>query len=200
MENFTLTENEGSTFKQLEAGSYPAKLIGLIDLGTQRNEFEGQIKEPKKIRLVFEVNEERETGVNFTIKKDFTWSFHEKAGLRKFLQTWRGKSFTAEELKGFDLTKLLGVNALLAIGTKESKNGKTYSTLDSASLMPKGMTPFIGSLEPFIFLISSGANWERLDKWTQETILQSPEGLAKGYKIIEQESKAVATTDDDLPF
>jgi len=200
MENFVVSESNNKEFKKLDAGSYPSKLVALVDLGTQRSEFEGEIKEQKKIRLLFEVNEQKEDGSNFTIKKDFTLSLDESAGLRKFLQTWRGKTFTAEELKGFDIAKLLGANALLSIVEKESKNGKVYSTLDTASILPKGMTAFENKIEPFFFLISEKSNWEKLDKWTQETILQSKEGLASGLKLTEQASEAKQESDDDLPF
>lgn len=42
------------------------------------------------------------------VSKEFTLSLNEKSKLRQALQSWRGKAFTAEELQGFDLRKVLG--------------------------------------------------------------------------------------------
>ncbi|MHA1379626.1 MAG: hypothetical protein ACTSRG_14730 [Candidatus Helarchaeota archaeon] len=42
-------------------------------------------------------------------------SLHAKATMRKFLESWRGKKFTKEELEGFDLQKILGKPCQLQI-------------------------------------------------------------------------------------
>ena len=49
------------------------------------------------------------------ISKEFTLSMHEKSSLRAFLTSWRGKGFTEDEAKAFDVTKLLGVPCMLSI-------------------------------------------------------------------------------------
>ena len=46
--------------------------------------------------------------------------------LHKDLKTWRGKSFTAEELKGFDLTNILGVSCDVEV--THNANGRAVVT------------------------------------------------------------------------
>jgi hypothetical protein len=49
----------------------------------------------------------------------------EAATLRKDLESWRGKSFTEEELAGFDMDNLIGCTAKIEIGlTKKSDFGE----------------------------------------------------------------------------
>jgi hypothetical protein len=65
---------------------------------------------------------------------------NEKATLRKFLAAWRGKDFTEDESKAFDITVLLGKSCLLSIIHKTSSSGSTYADIASVSMVPKGMT------------------------------------------------------------
>ena len=68
-------------------------------------------------------------------------SLHEKSTLRHNLERWRGRAFTATELQGFDLAKLLG--AMCMLGLKANTKGKTV--VDTINSVPKG-TP---KVEPF---------------------------------------------------
>ena len=73
------------------------------------------------------------------ISQEFTLSMHEKANLRKFLESWRGKGFTEDEAKEFDITKLLGIPCMINIIHKEAKNGNIYANISNVSAMPKGV-------------------------------------------------------------
>ena len=57
-----------------------------------------------------------EDGRPFAVSKTYTASLFEAAALRKDLESWRGKSFTEEELGGFDISKLLGCTARIEVG------------------------------------------------------------------------------------
>ena len=74
-----------------------------------------------------------------TISKSYTVSLHEKANLRKELAAWRGRDFTEEEAKAFDVSKLVGAYCMVNVTTSES-NGKTYSNV-------AGLTPLPGALK-----------------------------------------------------
>ena len=74
-----------------------------------------------------------------TISKSYTVSLHEKAGLRKDLAAWRGRDFTDDEAKAFDVSKLLGAYCMVNVTTSET-NGKTYSNV-------AGLTPLPGALK-----------------------------------------------------
>ena len=68
-----------------------------------------------------EVEDRTETRV---LSKQYTCSLSDTASLRKDLDSWRGRRFTDEELKGFDLRNIVGVPCQLSI-TNEERNGKT---------------------------------------------------------------------------
>jgi hypothetical protein len=99
----------GSTFTPIPPGMYLGRCYRIVDMGTQKSEYLGQVKHLPKVMLQFEVHGEDDTGKPLitakgepmTISKNFTLSLAEKATLRKDLQTWRGKEFTADELRGF---------------------------------------------------------------------------------------------------
>jgi len=56
------------------------------------------------------------------------------------LASWRGKDFSEDEAKCFDITKLLGVPCMLNIIHKPSKDGtKMYEEIASVTPMPKGV-------------------------------------------------------------
>jgi hypothetical protein len=114
-------------FEELQPGTYQAVCRAVFDIGSQKREYLGQISWKKQVIVMFEVNERmaQEPYINerFNISKWYTQSLHEKSVLRKDLENWRGKSFTEDELQGFDLEKLVGINCMLTI--IKSKNGKS---------------------------------------------------------------------------
>jgi hypothetical protein len=73
-----------------------------------------------------------------TISKSYTVSLHEKASLRKDLASWRGKDFTDEEAKAFDVSVLVGAWCMIGVTTSEN-NGKTYSNISTLSRLPAAM-------------------------------------------------------------
>lgn len=105
----------GGDFTPIPEDLHLAVCYGIWDLGTQFSEkWEKSIH---KVVIVWEIpgcrgEFERDGHIKDlprAISKRFTLSLHKKSDLRKDLESWRGKKFTDEELKGFDLKKLLGV-------------------------------------------------------------------------------------------
>lgn len=129
----------------IPAGVHHGICYAVIDLGTQPPNPNSQFAAlpARKVLLMFELPEERidveRDGVTRNLpralSKEFTLSLHEKAGLRKFLVAWRGKQFTPEELKGFDLANVLGVNAMINI----VHNDKGYENIQTCTPLMKGM-------------------------------------------------------------
>lgn len=90
-----------------------------------------------KTRLVWHLEDSDSDGKPFEVSKKYTPSLHEKASLRKDLQAWRGRTFTKEELAGFELDNVIGVCCQLnLIHNVSQKNGKTYANI--AGIMPLG--------------------------------------------------------------
>ncbi|HEX8333695.1 MAG TPA: hypothetical protein VF622_13830 [Segetibacter sp.] len=139
--------NNGSKRELIEAGNYVARCYQMIEIGTVEETIQNQTKTQKKVRIGWELptelkvfNEEKGEQPR-VISKEFTLSLHEKSNLRKTLASWRGKDFTEEQAKAFDITVLVGVPCMLNIIHKPSKDGsKTYEEIGSISPMPKGYT------------------------------------------------------------
>ena len=107
------SDKGGKDFKKVPPGAHFAICNMVVDCGLQ----EGYGGKPQhKVYLRWEVPDER-----VSYEKDgrqiegpcslgsmYTLSLSEKATLRKTLENWRGRAFTADELKGFDITQVLG--------------------------------------------------------------------------------------------
>ena len=117
----------------VEPGIYDAICYGIIDIGTQHNEWQGETSVKHQAILKFELMDEIMEYEGKQVRKIFsqfyTLSLHVKAKLRKHLNGWRGRDFTAEELSGFELKNVLGKPCRLVVGLTE--NGK--STIESVS-------------------------------------------------------------------
>lgn len=138
-----IAENTGGNYVLMPAGNHIARCFSMIQIGTiieQTGIYAG--KEAHKVNLTWETPDEQHDfgkGLQpFSISKEFTLSMHEKATLRKILESWRGKSFTEEEAKSFDVTKLLGKSCMLSVIHKTTGSGKVRAEISSVATLPKG--------------------------------------------------------------
>lgn len=128
-------------------GNYIARCYQMIQIGTVTDTINGTATTAPKIRIGWELPEElktfnQERGEQpLVISTEYTLSLNSKANLRKTLASWRGKDFTTEEAKGFDVTKLLGVPCMLNIIHKPgvADPTKVYEKIASISPLPKGV-------------------------------------------------------------
>jgi len=139
------TNKGGSNREPIPAGTYMARCYQMIHIGTVTELIQGQEKTLNKVRITWELPtelkefKEGEGEKPYSISKEFTLSMNEKATLRKFLASWRGKDFTEEQAKSFDIVVLLGVECVLSIIHKPSKDGsKMYEEISSVSRPMKG--------------------------------------------------------------
>lgn len=187
-------------FELTPAGTIAAICWRVIDLGTQQSNWEGQVKRAKKIAISWELpSEKMADGTRvFSIHKRYTISLHEKATLRKDLEAWRGVPFTDEELRGFDISKLLGKACLLGI-VHERKDGKTFADITSILKLPKGMPIPEPVNNPVRFDLSefSQTVYDSFSESLKATIAKSPEyqELKGGHK-----PDPNTTIGDDRPF
>lgn len=122
-------------------GVYQAVCCDVVDLGVEKVTFDGTEKMVRKIRLYFQTEEmEPDGGRRFVVAKKMTASLSEKSALRQFLQAWRGRAFTSNELDEFDLEKLIGANCQIQIVHQLGRDGKTYANI-GAILPIKGVPP-----------------------------------------------------------
>ena len=72
-----------------------------------------------------------DTGGPHLVRQRYTASLGEKAKLRQALEPWRGRKFTPQELAGFDLEKLIGVNCQLQVVHNLSDDGRTWANVQA---------------------------------------------------------------------
>src|SRR5687768_9859188 len=131
----------GGTFEQAPVGAHIARCIALIDIGTHHGEYEGVPNVRHQVIVKWElpgelIQDGEFAGKPFTVSEFYTLSLGEKANLRKALTAWRGKEFTEDELKGFDLKNVLNKPCMLQVG----RNKKDRAKVQAVMSLPKGMT------------------------------------------------------------
>jgi hypothetical protein len=213
-------ESGGGTFTPVPQGMHLARCYRVVDLGTQKSEYLGTIKHLPKVMLQFEVHGEDEDGKAIvtaknepmTISKNFTLSLAEKATLRKDLQTWRGREFTQEELRGFELKNVLGAWAMISVIKAAGANGKEYTNIAAIMSVPPAIkkaglpegfnTPGIFSIdEPDMTMfdtfsdglkqkISGSPEWQRRGGSSDQSSASKPAPGGSGFDDM----------DDDIPF
>lgn len=209
----TATSEGSGNFQPIESGTYPARCYSMIHIGTIEEEFNGEKKRQNKVRISWELPtelkefKEGDGEKPYVMSKEFTLSLHEKSTLRAFLKSWRGKDFTDDEAKAFDITKLLGVPCMISIGHTE-KNGKTYANVNSVSPLLKGYA-MPSQINPNFELNYDDFTldaFNKLPEFLREKMKRSEEfsKIANALEAIDAErvnvNSPVDNQNDDLPF
>lgn len=190
-----LPKNEGGNFEMVPAGTFIARCFRFIDLGSHEQSFQGESKGLKRLVMVgFELPTEvmMADGRPFSIHKRWTWSTHEKATMRKDLESWRGAKFNDGDFGpgGFDVKNLLGQPCTLSI-VHNVKENETYSNITSIGKAMKGVAIPPAINKP-VFLSLDHHEFDRevfagLSEKLQKFIGESPEyqtligGKTNGY-------------------
>lgn len=176
------TNQGGSKYEPIPAGTYAARCYSMIHIGTIPTQFKGKEKLQNKVRISWELPTElkifkEENGEQpYSVSKEYTLSMYEKSTLRKHLESWRGKAFSDAEAESFDVTKLLGVPCMISIVHKEV-DGKTYADIASVTTVPKGMTvpDQINPTFEFNFTPLDMDKFNSLPEWLRKKIENSEE-------------------------
>jgi hypothetical protein len=178
------------------AGVHVARLIEIIDIGTQRTEWMGKVRLNQKFRATWEVPAERTPDDRpLVISKTYTWSWNEESAMRKDLTAWRGKAFTNDDIKGFQIQTLLGRPCQLVVEHNE-KNDRVFANIDRVTPLLKGVTcPEQENTSKFFDLDQPDMTvFNGLPDWLQEIIQKSPEWAA-----MNSPTKS-ALADEEIPF
>lgn len=132
----------GMNFPPMDAGTFHAVCSGVIDIGTHTETWDGKELVKNQLILLFdfptetiEINgEEKPRCLSLKLTK----STNEQAKLRQHLISWRGRDFTDDELKDFELRRILGVPAMITVVQKTNQRGKTYSQIKTVGKAMKG--------------------------------------------------------------
>jgi len=215
---FIAKDSGGGNFKRVPAGAYIGRCYSLIDLGTQTSTGQFGEKSQHKLRIGWELFGEDDDGqpltvdvdgrmMPMTISKSYTVSLHEKAGLRKDLQAWRGREFTDEEAKAFDVSKLLGAYCMVNVTTSET-NGKTYSNVAGLTPLPgalKNVKPAaVHAIVSFDLDAPDMEMFASFHEKLQDAIKRAPEWARQGGRQQQQPATAGSSgfddMDSDIPF
>lgn len=133
---------KGSNFIPAPEGVHDAVCVDFIDRGPQTTPWGTK----HKCRIVFQIDKRmdpvppKKVGDPFIVGATFTVSLADRAGLRKFLKSWRGRDFTPEELAGFDTENVIGAQAQIVV-VHEEKKGEIYANITTIMKGKAKLTP-----------------------------------------------------------
>lgn len=134
-----------SNFTPAPSGSHVARCFQMIQIGTIQEEYMGNPKMMNKIRLSFELPNEKKSWKEgepekpWVIHQEYTLSMAEKANLRKLIEGMIGTTLIDEEAFAFDVESIVGKACILNVKHKTSAAGNTRAEIASAAPLMKGM-------------------------------------------------------------
>lgn len=159
------SDSGGGDFVQAPTGNHVARCIRLTDLGTHHSEYQGKPTIRNQVMVTWELCDEKmDDGKPFAVSYFYTNSLNEKATLRAHLEAWRGRAFTEEELKKFDLASILGAPAMVNV----IHNDKGKARVSAVAKLPKGIKAPEPANKPTAFWI---------DEWDQAAFEALPKGI-----------------------
>lgn len=192
-----LTDSGGGNYEQPPIGTHVARCIKVIDLGTQRGEYQGKATIKRQLIIGWELPNELmtegdHTGKPFGVSKFYTASLNEKATLRADLANWRGRDFTPQELSGFDPKNVLGKCCMVSL----TLNDKQKARVTGVMALPKGMQ-VPDAVNPLVYFSLDDFDirvYDALPEGFKKMISASPE-----YQQVMQRGNSAATMANDIP-
>lgn len=196
---------KGSNYTPAPEGTHIARCFACISLGTQKSQM---FASTWKLMLMFELpNEmiETEQGAKpMVVSKEYSLSLGKKASLTQHLNSWRGRAFTPEELKGFEVSNVVGAPCQLSIQHKTSNAGNVRAEIISITGLPKGMTAppqWHPSVKYEIEMLKNDI-YQKLPEWIQKKINECEEWLPSTVTPVPapEPPEAGAPEEDGVPF
>ena len=195
----------------MEAGMHLAVCVGVVDIGTHTETWEGKELIRNQLMLLFDFPTET-IDINGEQKPrcmslKLTKSNRDTSNFHKYLTSWRGRWFTEEELKDFHLTKLLGQPAIVGV-TQKTSNGKTYSKISTIGKPIKGAETPKATRKIYFDMADENtySAIEELPDWIIKEINSSAEAIA-AKKVFMKDKTATQVAQmgndesgEDVPF
>ncbi len=210
MADKVMAKNSDKAFQSHPEGQFVGQCMDVIDMGEEVSSFPGKPEKlAQKVAFVYRTGELNDEGAFIDVVAEYTVSLGELANLRAFLEQWRGKPLTEDQItNGVPLDKMEGTWALLGIAHKVSKKGRTYAIIQSAVGVPKSMQgnlpSFTGYTRPKYLVDKKEANrlaaaafLERIGVPATSKRLTGP-GDDPGPEF--PEGELMDEDDDSLPF
>lgn len=174
------------------AGTHRGLCYGVVDLGTQREDFgpqNGGVKDIRKVIFLFELSDEKHAFKEgsepepFMLSKEFKFSMWAGSkspnSLRNFIESWLTMKLKDVDADEYDISTLIGRSCILTVGHRTKTNGQTAAEIKGISPLMKGMPEpvrvnpvFKLSLDPTEY---SQEMFESLYGFLQKKIMLSPE-------------------------
>ena len=192
MAKINLQENNSSSVKILEEGTYQAVISAAWDLGMQENTYLNETSMKHKIMFRFEINELIEDegpfkGKRYNLLKEINVPefFGDKAAMVALASSAEGRTLTKDDFKNFDTDNLIGKNLMVATGFTTGGKAKILSF----SKLMKGLIPIVPELTP------------EMPSWVAEKAGTGALNNASVSDLPPVEAySAPSAPEDDLPF
>lgn len=204
--------SNGVARELIPSGNYLAICYSMIEIGTVDEFVMGKQIRAKKVRIGWELPEEtrvfnQDKGEQpLVISKEYTLSMHEKSNLRKDLKSWRGKDFTEEEARSFDVTKLIGKACMLNIihKPKVSDPSSAYEQIAGITPLPKGLKA-PAQVNPTFILSYDSFDQDKFDvlpDFIKDKMKSSLEyqAMKEPHAKVLADANGIDEPIDDLPF
>lgn len=189
-------------YKLCSPGAHTAICNMVVDVGMQQTGYGPKHKvyfrfEVPGERVEWEKDGQKHEGP-LSIGQFFTVSLSQKSTLRGFLESWRGRAFTKQELDGFDLFNVAGVPCILNVVHNTVEGGKTYANIKAIMPLPKATAKPKAENPVLKYSPDAPGDKDKLPDWLKEKI-------AKAVSVTpEDEPQTVAAGDDfdsdPIPF
>lgn len=113
------------TFKPAPEGLWDGVCIDVVDKGMVPTNYGPKHK--VQFRWVVNAEPKRSDGKPHMVSMSYPISMDERSNLRKMLELWRGRKFTPEELKKFDLETVLGAPCQIQVAQDMGNDGDPYA-------------------------------------------------------------------------
>lgn len=196
--NFTKSAGT-KKYAPMDIGAYPARIVQVVDLGIQENEWQGEVKNVHRVYITFEfptelieVNGEQKPR---WLSKEYTIAMSEKSSLYKLVNSVDPEGKITKN--GTNVKALLGLPLSVTVGRTSNGNAKVS---DVGPLM-KGMA--VGELQnpPTFFDLDSSdvKTFEKLPAWIREKIQNGGEFESTPFaKVLLKAS--VDDIEEDVPY
>jgi hypothetical protein len=178
-----IVSEKADAYQLAPEGIHPARCAWIVDLGTQHDDYNGKSKRLRKVRISWELPNEKtvfdeEKGEEpFLVSKEYTKTLGTKSNLRHDIESWRGKGFTGSEAEAFDLAVLLGKPCMVNVIHEVSKLNRKYAKIIGVTPLPKGMQAPAQILPSLQYSIEDGLEgaFKELPEFVRQKILASDE-------------------------
>ena len=132
-------KQKSGDFVPAPEGLWPAVCVDVVDKGMVESE-KYKPRHMIQIRWVMDAEPALKTGKPHMAVRSFGCTLGKKSSLLPFLEAWRGRKFTEDELKSFDVEKLIGAPCQLQI-IHNGEYANVQAVVPAGKGVPRLMVP-----------------------------------------------------------